>query len=167
MKKLEEEKSKPSPSPSPPPQLEKGSITPVPASFGSHLQPKGLDFNTPQSRKRSHSAMVNTPSTGTFVTPQHDRPSDVDSLSSENTNSSVTPDMLKLNLGKRRGRPRKELVEPTMDDFPFGPSKEEQHRYIRKKNTEKWHYNKLVGSDAASYRQAEINCVNLQQKEEV
>ena len=92
--------------------------------------------------------------------PQHDRLSDVDSLSSENTNSSVTPDMQKLNLGKRRGQPRKELVEPTMDDFPFGASKEEQCRYICKKNTEKWHYNKLVGSDAASYRQAEINRVN-------
>ena len=104
--------------------------------------------------------MVNTPSTGTPVMPQHDRLSDVDSLSSENTNSSVTPDMQKLNLGKRRGQPRKELVKPTMDDFPFGASEEEQCRYICKKNTEKWHYNKLVGSDAASYRQAEINHVN-------
>ena len=104
--------------------------------------------------------MGNTPGTSTPVTPQHDRLSDVDSLSSENMNSSVTPDIQKLNLGKRRGRPRKELVKPTMDNFPFGASKEEQCRYIRKKNTEKWCYNKLVGSDAASYGQAEINRVN-------
>ena len=126
------------------------------------MQPKGLDFNTPQSVKGAR--VFGTPSTPATPHQGSDRMSDVDSLSSENTNTSVTPDMQKLNLGKRRGRPRKELVEPNMDDFPFGATEEEQRKYIRKKNTERWRYNKLMGSEAASYQQSELNRVNSYNK---
>ena len=51
-----------------------------------------------------------------------------------------------------------------MDDFPFGAMEEEQRKYIRKKNTERWRYNKLMGSEAASYRQSELNRVNSYNK---
>ena len=144
MKKLEEEKQQPTP-PALPPQSQP---TPPP-ELGTHLQPKGLNFSTPQSRssKQIKAAMPSTPATAS------ERISDVESLSSEAT--SVTPEMSKLNLGKRRGRPRKELVEPTMDDFPYGGTEAEQKAYIRKKNTEFWRYNKLTSSDSAAYRQSE------------
>ena len=156
IKKLEEEKSSQPVTQSQP--------TP-PTQFQSHLQPKGLDFNTPQSVKGAHVGSVfGTPSMPATPHQGSDHMSDVDSLSSENTNTSVTPDMQKLNLGKRRGRPRKELVEPNMDDFPFGATEEEQRKYIRKKNTERWRYNKLMGSEAASYRQSELNRVNTYNK---
>ena len=124
-----------------------------------HLQPKGLVFNTPQSGKGSHAGSI-TDTPGTPATPlqSSERISDVDSLSSENT--SVTPEMQNLSIGKRRGRPRKKLVEPNMDDFPFGASEAEQRKYIRKKNTERWRYNKLMGAEAASYRQSELKRVN-------
>ena len=72
--------------------------------------------------------------------------------------------MSKLNLGKCRGRPRKELVKPTMDDFPYGGTEAEQKAYIRKKNTEFWHYNKLTSSDSAAYRQSENECVGKYNK---
>ena len=155
IKKLEDEKSSTplSSQPTPPPQ------------FQPHLQPKGLDFNTPQSGKgHGVGSIIVTPSTPATPQQSSDRMSDVDSLSSENTNTSVTPDMQKLNLGKRRGRPRKELVEPNMDDFPYGASEEEQRKYIRKKNTERWRYNKLKGTDAATYRQSELDRVNSYNK---
>ena len=136
-----------------------------PSHFQPHLQPKGLDFNTPKSSKGHHAgSLTATPSTPATPLQSSDRMSDVESISSENTNSSVTPDMQKLSLGKPRGRPRKQLVEPNMDDFPYGASEEEQRKYIRKKNTERWRYNKLMGSDAATYRQSELNRVNTYNK---
>ena len=156
IKKLEEEKS------STPSQ---GSQPTPLAHFQPHLQPKGLDFNTPQSAKQPRvGSLIVTPSTPATPQQSSDRMSDVESLSSENTNTSVTPDMQKLSLGKPRGRPRKPLVGPNMDDFPYGASEEEQRKYIRKKNTERWRYNKLIGSDAATYRQSEINRVNTYNK---
>ena len=153
MKKLEEEKAEAA---DVPPQSQP---TP-PLSVGDHLQPKGLNFTTPSAR-RTRSVQM-TPSTPATPSQYSERLSDVESLSSENT--SVTPDMQKLNIGKRRGRPRKELVQPNMDDFPYDASKEEQQRYIRKKNTEFWRYKKLAGSDAATYRQAELDRVNTYNK---
>ena len=152
LKKLEEEKLKPKPVQDI--QLV-GSSKPV---MDTHLEPKTLDFNTPQSRKRCSGSFMGT--TSTPATPLNsDCISDVDSLSSENTYTSVTPDMQKLNLGRCRGRPRKELMEPNMDDYPVDATEEEQRRYICKKNTERWHYNKLASADAANYRQAELNRV--------
>ena len=119
LKKLEEEKLKPIPVQDI--QLV-GSSKPV---MDTHLELKILDFNTPKSRKRCSGSFMGTPSTP--ATPLNsDRISDVDSLSSENTYMSVTPDMQKLNLGRCRGWPRKELVEPNMDDYPVDATEEEQ-----------------------------------------
>ena len=129
-----------------------------PPEIGSHLQPKGLNFSTPQSRSRQKKGSV-TPSTPSTVSY---RMSDVESLLSENT--SVTPEMSKLNLGRRRGRPRKELVKPNMDDFPYGSSEAVQKAYIRKKNTEMWRYEKLTGSESAAYRQKECDRVTKYNK---
>ena len=67
--------------------------------------------------------------------------------------------MQKLNLGRHRVWPRKELVEPNMDDYPVNATEEEQRRYIHKKNTERWRYIKLASADAANYSQAELNRV--------
>ena len=80
--------------------------------------------------------------------------SDVDSLSSEAT-SSLTPDMSSMNIGKKRGRPRKKLEVPTMDDFPFNASQEEKSRYVRKKTNEMWRFNKLTSEASIEYRKAE------------
>ena len=89
---------------------------PTPSSdLGSpqHLLPKSL-FTTPRSLTGKGSAAI-TPETPSTV-----NMSDVDTLSvsSEQTSaSSVTPDMSKLTLGRGRGRPCKQLVKPTFDDF--------------------------------------------------
>lgn len=126
----------------------------------SGLQPKGLDFTTPKSSRKSiETSLLMTPSTpDTPATPhQGSAISDVESLCSEA--SSVTPEMSKLSLGKSRGRPRKSVEKPNMDDFPFDRSKEEQKRYLDKKNTEMWHYKKLSGSGSAEYRRSETQRV--------
>ena len=47
-----------------------------------------------------------------------------------------------------------------MDDFLYGASEEEQRKYICKKNTERWRYNKLISAEAATYRQSELKRVN-------
>ena len=153
MKKLEEEKKE-----EPSPGHFNPSLPTPPPFVGLPLQPKGLNFSTPQSRSREKGS--GTPSTPGTV--QSDKMSDVESLSSENT--CVTPEMSKLNLGKHRGRPRKELVQPNMDDFPFDSSPSVQKAYIRKKNTEMWRYKKLTGADSAAYRQEECERVTKYQK---
>ena len=91
--------------------------------------------------------------------------SDVESLVSEA--SSVTPEMSKLTLGRSRGRPRKVVVKLTMDDFPFDGTKEEQKRYIAKKNMEMWRYKKLTSSDSAEYRKAEAGRVKIYKQRKI
>ena len=132
----------------------------------SGLQPKGLDFTTPRSstrKKRQPSALL-TPSTP--ETPatlgQYSNISDVESLGSEA--SSITPEMSKLSLGKSRGRLRKVIEKPSMDDFPFEGSQEEQKRYIAKKNTEMWRFKKLTGANSAEYRKKEVKRVKTYQQ---
>ena len=55
--------------------------------------------------------------------PDTSRLSDIESLdaSSEASSSvtSMTPDLAKLTPGRGQGRPRKEIVKPTMEDFPL------------------------------------------------
>ena len=134
---------------------------PLDHSTPSHLLPKSL-FTTPWSRHTS--SVVGTPQTPSVDV------SDVETLSvcSEQTSaSSVTPDMTKLSLGHGQGRPRKELVKPSFDDFPIDASEEEQKQYIKKKRTEMWRYNKLTGSDASVYRQSELQRVKVYQKKEM
>ena len=57
--------------------------------------------------------------------------SDVDTLSVSSTGT--TPEFSKMSLGKGRGRPRKNLVVPSTDDFPYDGSPEERDRYLKKK----------------------------------
>ena len=133
-----------------------------PSDLGSpqHLPLKSL-FMTPRSSTRQRSAAI------TPETPSNVEMSDVDTLSvsSEQTSvSSVTPDMSKLTLGCGCGRPRKQLVKPTFDNFPIEGSEQEQKRYIKKKCTEMWRYNKLTGSDASNYWQSELEHVKGYQK---
>ena len=58
--------------------------------------------------------------------------SDVESLDSNDT-TSVTPDFSRMKLGRGRGRPRKQLQQPTINDFPKDGTEEEKEKYIRKK----------------------------------
>ena len=133
------------------PEKESFSTTPFPG-----LKPKGLDFNTLKSSscKSRENSILMTPETP--ATPASNI-SDVESLVFEA--SSVTPEMSKLTLGRSRGRPRKAVEKPTMDDFPYDGTKEEQKCYIAKKNTEMWRYKKLTSSDSAQYRKAEAQRV--------
>ena len=123
-----------------------------------HLQPKSL-FTTPRS-----SSSQNTSNAGTPQTPIVDI-SDIESISSEHTSgTSCTPDMSKLSIGRGRGRPRKQLVKPNYDDFPIEGTDEEQKKYIKKKRTEIWRYNKLMSSESSEYRQSELNRVKEYQQ---
>ena len=138
----------------------------TPGTPSSGLQPKGLNFTTPRSstrKKRQPSALLMPSTPETPATPgQYSNISDVESLGSEA--SSVTPEMSKLSLGKSRGRPRKVIEKPSMDDFPFEGSQEEQKRYIAKKNTEMWRYKKLTGANSAEYRKKEVERVKTYQQ---
>ena len=121
--------------------------------------PKELNFATPSTTnsRRSGKNVPDTPSTPqiplTPLTPDTNIP-DVDSLSSEAA-SSLTPDMSSMNIGKKRGRPRKKLEVPTMDDFPLNASQEEKSRYFHKKTTEMWRFNKLTSEASIEYRKEE------------
>ena len=128
---------------------------PADISTPQHLQPKSL-FTTPKSSSR------NTSTAGTPQTPTVDI-SDIESISSEQT-SDTTPDMSKLSIGRGRGRPRKQLTKPNYDDFPIHGTDEEQKRYIKKKRTEIWRYNKLTGADSSEYRQLELQRVKVYQQ---
>ena len=103
-----------------------------------HLVPQQLEFSTPrmQGSYAYNSMAPLTPSTP--ATPGNSsKMSDVESLDSNDT-TSVTPDFSRLKLGRSRGRPRKELIQPNMDDFPKDGTDTEKEKYIRKKTTELW-----------------------------
>ena len=71
-------------------------------------------------------------------------------------NSEITPKMDSLNLGRGRGRPRKKLnYSINMDDFPEDGTKEEQDKYLKKKQSELWRFKKLSGDEAAEHRAKE------------
>ena len=147
MKALEEEKEKEQKAkagiPTPPPDRSTPDQT--------HFQPKSL-FTTPQSKKASAAGSPNTPASIVEV-------SDIETLSVSSDHSSVTPELGKLSLGRGHGRPRKELIKPTFEDFPIDGTDEEQKRYVKKKCTELWRFNKLTGSGASEYRQSELERV--------
>ena len=82
--------------------------------------------------------------------------------------TSLTPDFSSLNIGKKRGRPRKQLSVPNMDDYPADGSKHEQSKYIHKKTTEMWRYKKLTSDEGAEYRKKELERVkSYQQKKKL
>ena len=58
-------------------------------------------------------------------------------------------------LGRGRGRPRKKVQPPSYDDYPVDAPKDVQERWVQKKATEQWRYNKLMSESAAEYRKAE------------
>ena len=71
-------------------------------------------------------------------------------------NSEITPKMDSLTLGRGRGRPRKKLnYSIDMEDFPEHGTKEEQEKYLKKKQTELWRFKKLSGDEAAEHRAKE------------
>ena len=99
-----------------------------------HLPPQKV-FSTLQLHgSGQQSGMVMTPLTPS--TPgTSSKLSDVESLDSVDTSSTtVTPDFSRMKLERGRGRPRKKLVTPTIDDFPNEGTDEEKTKYIRKKN---------------------------------
>ena len=112
---------------------------PTPESMPKpNLQPNRLDFSTPRSGAQKTRSKIGTPLTlATPSTPDTARISNIESLdaSSEagSSISSMTPDLARLNLGRGRGRPRKEMTKPTMEDFPLDGSEEEQKKYIARK----------------------------------
>ena len=137
----------------------------TPTTLASGLQPKGLKFSTPTSTgrrtRKTKSITPQTPQTPETSQSSSDRISDVQSLSSNDT--TCTPQMDKLSLGKGRGRPRKEVKPPTMDDFPYDGTEEERTCYIKAKTSEMWRFKKKIG-DPTAYRKSELNRVNKYNK---
>ena len=127
--------------------------TPPPDSMPkTHFSPKELDFTTPPSKGHSPSVLsaqdLNSPGSvgDSYI-------SDVDTLSVSSTGT--TPEFSKMSLGRGRGRPRKNLMVPTTDDFPFDGTPEERDKYLKKKTTEMWRFKKLTSSNSAEYRARE------------
>ena len=91
------------------------------------LQPHQLQYQslleTPKSSRQSVPA---TPTT--LVTPQ--------SVVSPASSSSLTPMMQGMSLSRGRGRPCKDLVEPSMEGFPEHDMGEEKQKWLKMKATE-------------------------------
>ena len=64
-----------------------------------------------------------------------------------------------MQLGRGRGRPCKELQDPSMDGFPEHGTGEEKQRWLKMKATEIWRYNILTSNQGAEYRRHENACV--------
>ena len=96
----------------------------------SSFTPKELDFTTPPSKGRSPSVLsaqdLNSPGSvsDNYI-------SDVDTLSVSSTGT--TPEFSKMSLGRGRGRPRKNLVVPSTDDFPYDGTPEEKRQILEEK----------------------------------
>ena len=66
--------------------------------------------------------------------------------------SSLTPSLQSLSIGREKGRPRKQLVAPALDGFPIGSTEDEKQKWFHKKCTEQWWYNILTSNKAAELR---------------
>lgn len=55
----------------------------------------------------------------------------------------------------KRGRPRKELVPPSYDDFPVSGTAEQQKHWMKMKSVQYWRYQKLSGPGGEDYRKQE------------
>ena len=63
--------------------------------------------------------------------------------------------MQSMQLGRGRGRPHKELQEPSMDSFSEHGTSEEKQRWLKMKATKIWRYNILTSNQGAEYRRHE------------
>ena len=112
-----------------------------------HLEPFQLQYQAiPDTLKSSKTSVPGTPTTP--VTP----PSSVISPASS---SSLTPGMQSMNFGRGRGRPWKQLIEPSMEGFPEHDTGDEKHRWLKMKVTELWRYNMLTSDQSAEFRKKE------------
>ena len=129
-----------------------------------HLVLQQLEFSTPH-MQGSYTYNYMAPLTPlTPATPGNSsNMSDVESLDSNDT-TSVTPDFSRLKLGRNQGRPRKELTQPTMDDFLKDGTDAEKEKYICKKTTKLWRYKKLTSDSLAEYRAKENTRVKEYQR---
>ena len=98
---------------------------------------------TPKSSKSSIYSLPGTPGSPDMM----DSP-----LSCE---SSLTPSMQSMSLGRGRGRPRKQLQEPSYEGYPVNGSEEEKKRWLKQKATEQWRYNMLTSNQADEFREHE------------
>ena len=63
--------------------------------------------------------------------------------------------MQSMSLGRGRGRPRKDLVEPSLDGYPADGTEEEKKQWLCMKCMEQWRYNILTSNKAEEYREKE------------
>ena len=63
--------------------------------------------------------------------------------------------MQSMTIGRGKGRPRKQLVEPSLEGYPADESEEEKKRWLRMKCSEMWRYNVLTSDRAEEYREKE------------
>ena len=57
--------------------------------------------------------------------------------------------MESMSLGRGRGRPQKQLVEPSYDGYPVDGSEEEKKWWLKMRATQQWWYNILTSNQAA------------------
>ena len=63
--------------------------------------------------------------------------------------------MQSMNIGRGRGRPQKQLIEPSMEGFPEHGTGNEKHRWLKMKATELWQYNMLTSDQSSEFRKKE------------
>ena len=61
----------------------------------------------------------------------------------------------------KRGRPRKDLVPPSYDDFPASGTAEQQKNWMKKKSVQYWRYQKLSRPGGEDYHKQESTWVGL------
>ena len=69
--------------------------------------------------------------------------------------SSLTLSLQSMSIGRGKGRPRKQLVAPTLDGFSIGGMEDKKQKWFHKKCTEQWRYNILTSNKAAEFREKE------------
>ena len=111
-----------------------------------HLEPFQLQYQAiPDTPKSSKTSVPGTPTTP-ITSPS--------SVISPASSSSLTSGMQSMNIGRGRGRPQKQLIEPSMEGFPEHGTGDE-HRWLKMKVTELWQYNMLTSDQSAELRKKE------------
>ena len=65
------------------------------------------------------------------------------------------PTLSKLNMGSKRGQPRKDFTKMELNDLPHDGDDEAKQRWFKAKTAEMWHLEKLTRDpeEAAEYQE--------------
>ena len=123
-------------------------------STPTNQQTPDSSFATPLRKLRGDN-VTSTPVSEPYTPSDNMSMSDMSSLGASPLETTLTPNIKGLSVGKKRGRPRKELLPPSYDDCPENATPAQIKKWKAAKKSAEWRYKKKMGAEGAQYRMQE------------